>query len=530
MRAGLLSLLLLLALTGTARADYLNPVLPGNYPDPTVVQVGEDFYASTTSDRWAPGLPILRSRDLVSWEQIGSAFDVAPRWATGRRFWAPSLSFTNGRFVLLFSGLKTPGKFCIGAATAADPAGPWTEDGPIFCPPGGAIDPNLVTREDGTSWLVYKNQGLGGGLSARPIDANTFDLLGPPTLLIGPDRLFEAGVTEGASLFQENGTWHLVYSGGGCCRPPCNYVAAVARAPDLLGPWEKRETPVLVGGPEWRCPGHGDVLRLTDGSLQYLHHAYDVEDLTNRQRQGVLSPVRIDAEGWPAIGAPTDSPFAAGTPLISQSSPLSPSAPVANTSFRDRFTTPALLPGWQWQIRRALPEVETGDRRLRLRCGEVSGLVTRQVGAERFSLAVTVQPTRGKTLPALVVRDNGGTLRGVELTPRGVRSIRRRGGEIRLGRNIAVPRKRSVRLRVTVAPGGNIATYVSTRGGTRRVPEGEAAYGGGPTRIGLTCRGGGTGVFSDLRLAGDGTTPVAVPAVAPLEPLPEDLLPPPPGR
>lgn len=519
MRSVLLSLLLLAALTGTARADYLNPVLPGNYPDPTVTQVGEDFYASSTSDRWAPGLPILHSRDLVSWEQIGSVFDVAPRWATGRRFWAPSLSFTNGRFVLLFSGLKTPGKFCIGVATATDPAGPWTEDGPIFCPERGAIDPNLVTREDGSTWLVYKNQGLGGGLSARPIDPNTFALLGPATQLLEPDRLFEAGVTEGASLFQENGMWFLVYSGGGCCRPPCNYVAAVARAPDLLGPWEKRETPVLVGGPVWRCPGHGDVLRLGDGSLQYLHHAYDTEDLTNRQREGVLSPVRIDEEGWPAIGEPITSDFDAGTPLSRVSSPLGPSQPVANTSFRDRFITPALLPGWQWAIRSALPTVETGDRRLRLRCGTVSGLVTRQVGAERFSLAVTVQPTSGKSLPALVVRDNGGTLRGLELTPTSVRSIRRRGGEIRLGRNFPVPRKRSVRLRITVAPGGNIATYVTTRGGTRRVAEGQAALGGGPTRIGLTCRGGGTGVFSDLRLAGDGVSPVAVPAVAPPAPL-----------
>ncbi len=391
MRAALLALLLLVLATGTARADYTNPVLPGNYPDPTVVQVGADFYASATSDRWAPGLPVLHSTDLVTWEQVGSVFETPPTWASGKRFWAPDLSYRDGTYTMLYSGLKKrPGKFCIGATTATDPRGPWTDQGPIFCPPGGAIDPELVERGDGTSWLLYKAQGLYGGLYARQLDPRTFALLGEPTLLIEPDLPFEGAVTEGPTVFQENGTWYLMYAGGNCCRPPCSYTEGVARAADLLGPYVKRREPILTGDDQWSCPGHGDLIQLADGSRHLLHHAYRGPDLTSRQRAGLLSPVTMDADGWPAVGT-------GGKARTEVASPLGrgPAAP-DGTRFVDRFDTPELLPGWQWIIRKAVPRVETGDRRLRLGCGATSGLVTRQVGVERFSLAVTIPAMTGR--------------------------------------------------------------------------------------------------------------------------------------
>lgn len=95
-----------------------------------------------------------------------------------------------------------------------------------------------------------------------------------------------------------------------------------------------------------------------------------------------------------------------------------------------------------------------------------------------------------------------------------VRSIQYRGTSVALGAPVAVPRKRSVRVLVTVASGGGLGTWVTTAGGTRRVPEGAAARGHGPSRIGLACRGAGTAVLSELRLAGDGTAPVSMPVAA----------------
>ena len=51
-------------------ATYLNPVLRGDYPDPSVIRVGNDYYATATASEWGPQFPILHSKDLVNWEII----------------------------------------------------------------------------------------------------------------------------------------------------------------------------------------------------------------------------------------------------------------------------------------------------------------------------------------------------------------------------------------------------------------------------------------------------------------------------
>ncbi len=49
---------------------YVNPVLPGDHPDPTLLKVGNDFYHCGSSFHFNPYLPIYHSKDLVHWEII----------------------------------------------------------------------------------------------------------------------------------------------------------------------------------------------------------------------------------------------------------------------------------------------------------------------------------------------------------------------------------------------------------------------------------------------------------------------------
>ena len=50
-----------------------NPIMPGFYPDPSICAVGEDYYLIHSTFAYFPGLPIMHSRDLAHWEQIGNA-------------------------------------------------------------------------------------------------------------------------------------------------------------------------------------------------------------------------------------------------------------------------------------------------------------------------------------------------------------------------------------------------------------------------------------------------------------------------
>ena len=53
---------------------YTNPVIPGDFPDPSVIRVGSDYYATATTGDWSPNFPILHSTDLVNWKIVGAVF------------------------------------------------------------------------------------------------------------------------------------------------------------------------------------------------------------------------------------------------------------------------------------------------------------------------------------------------------------------------------------------------------------------------------------------------------------------------
>jgi beta-xylosidase len=53
---------------------YENPIIPGFYPDPYCVRVGDTFYMINSSFQFFPGLPIHISKDLVNWTLVGVCY------------------------------------------------------------------------------------------------------------------------------------------------------------------------------------------------------------------------------------------------------------------------------------------------------------------------------------------------------------------------------------------------------------------------------------------------------------------------
>src|SRR3954454_12754693 len=77
-------------------------VLPGTYPDPSVVKIGNGYWASATSSNWFPAFPLLYSTDLVNWKQQGYIFNKLPEWADSY-FWAPEITYENGRVYVSYT-------------------------------------------------------------------------------------------------------------------------------------------------------------------------------------------------------------------------------------------------------------------------------------------------------------------------------------------------------------------------------------------------------------------------------------------
>lgn len=56
--------------------DFINPIIPGFAPDPSIARVDDTYYLVTSTFQFFPGLPVFLSKDLVSWIQIGRTLSI----------------------------------------------------------------------------------------------------------------------------------------------------------------------------------------------------------------------------------------------------------------------------------------------------------------------------------------------------------------------------------------------------------------------------------------------------------------------
>ncbi len=320
------------------------PVFPGEHPDPTILRVGQHFWASSTSGEWSPQFPLFHSSDLVHWEPRGAIFPFQPAWSDGA-FWAPELVGDRGRFFVFYVARARGGTLSIAVATAPDPRGPWVDHGPILTEPLGSIDPCFTRDEHGQPFLIWKTDGNSQSqptpIWAQPLTPDLLHLTGHRTQLITNDQPWEAGIVEGPYIFRHAGRFFLFYAGNSCCGRECNYAEGVARADHLLGPWTKSPTnPLIHANSTWRCPGHGTAIHGSTmhgqkGQDYLLYHAYPTAGSIYVGREAVLDRITWTPGGWPVINA-GQGPHALPAPV-----------PITYT---DDFLTPNLSSAWQWPV------------------------------------------------------------------------------------------------------------------------------------------------------------------------------------
>src|SRR5689334_10780472 len=83
-----------------------NPILAGFYPDPSLWRGGGDFYLVSSTFADCPGVPVFRSRDLVTWTQIANVIDRPSllrfdSLGVSRGVFGPAISYHDGAFYLI---------------------------------------------------------------------------------------------------------------------------------------------------------------------------------------------------------------------------------------------------------------------------------------------------------------------------------------------------------------------------------------------------------------------------------------------
>jgi hypothetical protein len=85
-----------------------NPLIWADVPDIAIIRVGKTYYMSSTTMHMSPGLPIMKSTDLVNWSMASYAYETLAdneafrlengKNAYGEGSWASSLRYHDGVF------------------------------------------------------------------------------------------------------------------------------------------------------------------------------------------------------------------------------------------------------------------------------------------------------------------------------------------------------------------------------------------------------------------------------------------------
>ena len=350
-----------LAKNDLAPNEFRNPILTGFYPDPSVCQVGEDYYLINSTFAYFPGIPIFHSRDLVNWKQIGHVIDRPTQLpyaglGVSRGIFAPAISHHNGVFYVVCTMIDAGGNFVM---TATDPAGPWSD--PTWLDFEG-IDPSIFFDDDGRAWML--NNGAPAEAPRydghRAIWIQEFDpgarrMIGPRKLLIngGVDISQKPVWIEGPHIYKKDGWYYLCCAEGGTS---VNHTQVIFRSRNVDGPyapWD--QNPIITQkGLDGKVPfavtstGHADLVIGPDNNWWAVFLAVRPYDGRHSPmgRETFLLPVDWPDGGWPTIlehgkRVPLVAQTPAGVTLEKSATPLN-----GNFTWRDDFDAATLSPLW----------------------------------------------------------------------------------------------------------------------------------------------------------------------------------------
>lgn len=288
---------------------YVNPVLPGDHPDPTLLQVGDDFYHCGSSFHFTPYLPIYHSTDLVHWKVISRVMPPAKSaWVTDRPsagIWQGAITYFYGSYWIYFSA---NGQYF---SKAADPRGPWTDPVKVTTnPTTGELgyDNSIFVDDDGKPYMLIKNMQKVNRIQALGKDGQLTDTV------INMDWVnakLQYSWAEGPVMSKRNGYYYYFPAGdvsGGQYVLRGTALTADSTKWERLGEFFKPVTDASTG---FKRPNHiAAPIRLKDGSwwtIGQSYEKYEGDDWSGKGRQTLLFPVIWEGDR-PWGMAPTTAP------------------------------------------------------------------------------------------------------------------------------------------------------------------------------------------------------------------------------
>jgi xylan 1,4-beta-xylosidase len=413
-----------------------NPILTGFNPDPSIVRVGDDYYISTSTFEWYPGVQIHHSRDLVHWRLLTRPLNRAAQLnmigdPDSCGVWAPCLSFADGLFYLIYTDVKRYGRTTQSSGiagtsprdmhnylvTSPDIEGPWSD--PVHLNSSG-FDPSLFHDDDGRKYLLNMiwdfrpGRNRFAGIALQEYSRDKRKLIGPSHTIFKGTSI---GFTEGPHLYKRNDYYYLLTAEGGT---GWGHAVTMARSRQLTGPYELHPDVCILTSRhrpdvELQRAGHADLVETQNGETYMVHLCG--RPLRNRGRCTLGRETAIQRMVWSADDW-LRTQDGEGVPLSEVPAPTLPACTFPEPTAREDFDNLKLPPDFQW-LRSPWPEelFSLTDRpgHLRLYGRESLGslfyqsLVARRQQSHCFSAAAVTdfEPERFQQMAGLICYYNG---------------------------------------------------------------------------------------------------------------------------
>lgn len=282
---------------------FVNPVIPGDHPDPTLTKIGDYFYTSGSS--FNPTPKIYRSSDLVHWEVI--AQPVKPTWSEygnspGGGIWGGHMVFYNDTYWHYFGR----GGGSMYFVTAEQPEGPWSDPVRVSVPTGISslgVDNSIFIDEDTGKWYMLTKHGRENndivelGDDGQP----TGEILDLTWLNPAPD--YPYSWAEGPVMWKYNGTYYYSFAQH---LAGSQFVMKSDTLSDDPDDWTIKPEPMQYGvAGEFRTPNHiSPVVMIDDSTSWAIGHSYRNQWVT-QGRQGILLQITYDENGFPEFQYPS---------------------------------------------------------------------------------------------------------------------------------------------------------------------------------------------------------------------------------
>ena len=273
--------------SGKEDGYYLNPIFAGDYPDPSILRDGSDYYIVHSSFQYYPGLLIWHSKDLINWMPVTHALHKYVG-----SVWAPDLVKYKNKYYIYFPANNT--NYVV---TADSIQGPWSDPVDLKI---GNIDPGHITDDEGKRYLYFSSGGYvplsDDGLSVTGEIKHTYS--GWP---IPREWSIECFCLEGPKLVKRDGYYYLTVAEGGTAGPATSHMVISARSKSPFGPWENSPYNPIIRTKEssekWWSKGHGTLFEGTNGKWWMVFHGYE-NGHYNMGRQTLLQPIEWTNDGW----------------------------------------------------------------------------------------------------------------------------------------------------------------------------------------------------------------------------------------